>query len=174
MVGWAAGRSEVLRGTRRERGETDDMAIRRAKMLFIREIFFSRDFPAAMKAVSRELARVLPGNAVVMGGDPYLNDLLPALSSRAHPFVFRDAVQTELHGGFSRDESERRWRDWMSAISLETSLKPRVRILERYRVQYLLFRGEPRWIGAAASKMPGRFEEKARSGVFRLYAVAPD
>jgi hypothetical protein len=113
----------------------------------------------------------LPPNTVV-AGDAQTNDLIPCLSARARPFFFRNPTSTSLTGGFGKDESQARYRDWRALLADDTELEERLSVASRYRVHAVLV-GTPGADWAANVGAPALVRESARAAGLVLYVLDP-
>jgi hypothetical protein len=127
---------------------------------------------AGFARVGRYLDAAIDKSAVVAADQDTYN-FVPTLSVKARPFVYRNKIETAVHGGFSREETYERFSDWLELQGPKTAVERRLAILDRYHVRFLLLCEEDVWVRRLLDEAPERVRPSMQTGQLRLYEVSP-
>lgn len=97
---------------------------------------------------------------VIIGGpDAATNSVIPSLTLKFEPLVFRvesGGEQTQL---------------WKSLMAENLAPEDRIAQLQEYKIEYLLLRGDPAWMGELLSAYPDRLSLLFADRRFKLYQI---
>ena len=105
-------------------------------------------------------------------GDAYVNELLPAVSSRVRMIVFRSAKQmTDL--GLTNEEARAATASWNATVGAGATAGQRLAALDAAAARFLVVCGDPAWAAELARAFPARVELGLRSSTLAVYEIRP-
>jgi hypothetical protein len=100
------------------------------------------------------------GTPIIMGGpDEATNSVIPSLTMRFEPMVFRVDIASE------------KTKLWRSLVADETAPEVRFAELQKNNVEYLFLKGEPDWVVALMNLYPDKITFLFRDERFSLYKI---
>jgi len=129
---------------------------------------------ADLVALGSVLGAQLAVPTVIVGGDKWLNDRLPALTGNARVFVMRSKRSMWELGNLTTKDAKERWQDWQALSDEDTDAAERYEILKERNVRYVLAAKGTKWVDELVAAEPARFEQVGSAGALKLWRVKLD
>lgn len=109
--------------------------------------------------------------AVLVGGDKWLNDRLPALTANVRLFAFRSARNMWQLGNLTLEQAHVRLADWRALTAEQTAIGQRQEILKRYQASWVVAEKGTGWVEDLLKHAPPTLTLRATQGKLNVYQV---
>jgi len=128
---------------------------------------------ARLLALKPMLEAQLTEPTVVVGGNRWLSDRLPAISAKVRVFSFRTARSMWKLNDLELQDAQARVSARRKLEAAKTSAAERLAILEKYKARFIVSESGTAWVRDIVAAAPERIQYVGASDTLELYRVQP-